>query len=235
MLAQFQLFGPGHLGALAVTAMVLGFAVYAARTCCCPAASDWFERLLALGLIFSFPAKVITRLVMGYDITSVILPMHLCDWAAIAGFFALLWRHPLSMEILYFWGVAGTLQGLLTPAIGVDFPDPTYFAFFLLHSGVVIAALYLPLGLGWRPRPGAVKRVFALGLVYVGVASAINWSFGFNFGFFREKPPGSLMDFLGPVPWHVFSLIGLALVMFMLLNLPFLIFKGSAAKRYPEE
>lgn len=230
VLAQFDYFGPAHIGVLILTAAVLMAGAGAARLGCCPAFQEGFEKILALALIFAYPAKIITRWVMGYDLSELSLPMHLCDWAAIAGFFALLYRYPLAMELLYFWGLAGTVQGMLTPALGVNFPDPTFFAFFQLHSGVVIAALYLPLGLGWRPRPGAVKRVFALGLVYVALASAIDWIFGYNFGFFREKPPNSPMDYLGPVPWHVFSLIAVAGLMFLILNLPF-VFLG---KKEPE-
>ena len=48
------------------------------------------------------------------------LPMQLCDWALFLTVASLLWRSPRCFEVAYFWGLAGTLQGLLTPAVGQD-------------------------------------------------------------------------------------------------------------------
>ena len=88
-------------------------------------------------------------------------------------------------------------------------------------SGVVIAALYLPLGLGWRPRRGAVLRVWLWGVAYIGVAAVVNIAFGANYAFLREKAEGSLMDALGPWPWYCFAMVLVSLPVFALLGLPF--------------
>ena len=53
-------------------------------------------------------------------------------------------------ELAYFWGLAGTLQGLLTPNIHQGFPSPVYISFFWNHGFVVISALFLPLAMGWH-------------------------------------------------------------------------------------
>src|SRR5262245_28330122 len=45
------------------------------------------------------------------------LPMHLCDWALVAIAGALWFRWQLGFELGYFWGLAGTVQALFTPAI----------------------------------------------------------------------------------------------------------------------
>ena len=46
------------------------------------------------------------------------LPMHLCDWAVAAVVLALLTRRQTAFELAYFWGLAGTLQAILTPDLG---------------------------------------------------------------------------------------------------------------------
>ncbi|MEM6910163.1 MAG: TIGR02206 family membrane protein [Verrucomicrobiota bacterium] len=151
------------------------------------------------------------------------LPMHLCDWAAIAGGIALLTGKPLFAELTYFWALAGTLQGLLTPSLYHDFPHPIYFTFFLLHGSVVLAGLYLPLTLKWRPRPGARRRVILWTHVYGAMAVFVNQVGGrqVNYGFLREKPAGSLLEWMGDWPWYILWMMALVVFLAWLLFLPF--------------
>ena len=215
-------FGGAHLAALAVTVVVGAGLVWAARSRCCPRALGCAEVVLSILLITSYPAKILARFASGIEINiDVLFPLHLCDLAVITAFFALVFRHPLMAELTYFWGLAATLQAVLTPSTCYDFPSPAFFVYFQMHSSVVITALYLPLGLGWRPRPGAVLRVWRWGLVYVAVAGAVDFIASANYGFIREKAEGSIMEILGPWPVYVFGMVALALFAFALLDLPF--------------
>lgn len=187
----------------------------------------WAETLLAMLLISSYPAKILARFWGEIEITrDMMFPLHLCDMAAITGFFALVFRHRMAAELTYFWGLAGTFQALLTPSTCFDYPSPAFFTFFQLHSGVVIAALYLPIGLGWRPREGAVLRAWFWGLGYMVLAGAVNFLIGSNYGFLREKAEASLMDFIGPWPAYIGVMAVLALVFFAILALPFRLIGG---------
>lgn len=173
-------------------------------------------------LISSYPAKILARFWADIDITrDMMFPLHLCDMAAITGFFALVFRNRMAAELTYFWGLAGTLQALFTPSTCYDFPSPAFFAFFQLHSAVVITAFYLPIGLGWRPRKGVVLRAWFWGLGYMALAGAVNFLIGSNYGFLREKAEDSLMVLLGPWPAYIGVMAGLALVFFAILALPF--------------
>ncbi len=215
-------FGPAHLAALAATVAAGAAMVWWARSGRWPARVGRAETVLATLLVTAYPAMILTRFADGIPVhIDVMYPLHLCDVAAVCAFFALVFRHPLAAELTYFWGLAGTLQALLTPSTCYDFPSPAYFAFFIAHSGVVIAALYLPLGLGWRPRRGAVLRAWYWGLGYLGLAGAVDALTGANYAFLRRKAEGSLMEVLGPWPLYVFAMAGLALVLFAVLGLPF--------------
>lgn len=151
-----------------------------------------------------------------------LLPFHLCDIAAFICGFALVTRRPALCELAYFWGLAGTMQGLLTPNLHHDFPSPVFIVFFLQHGVVVITALLLPLGFGWRPRRGAAARAFGWVMVYAAAAFLVNLALGTNFGFLMHKPDqGSLLEVMGPWPWYVLALIVLAGVLFCLLSLPY--------------
>ena len=182
---------------------------------------------MAVILLLAWPLKFWAFRMMGGKF---VLPMHLCDWAGIAGAIALIRRRPLAAELVYFWGLAGTLNGLLTPDLGQDFPHPRFFVFFALHGGVVITAFYMVIGLRLKPRPGAVWRMFAWTQLYVLVALVVNLLtrssslIESNYGFLLHKPVDAnnpVLNALGPWPWYVFGLQGVCLTAFFLLNLPF--------------
>ena len=218
--APFQAYGPSHLIVLGLTALGVGVMCYASRRKV-TGLQLTAERLLAFVLFSEWPANMAVAYSTGEFTREVMLPAHLCDVAALLGGVALLTRRPVICELLYFWGLAGTLQGLLTPALDHDFPHPRFFTFFALHSGVVMAALYVVLGLGITPRRGGVGRAFFWILAYAGVAGLIDSMTGADYGFLRAKPEQhSLLDFLGPWPWYIVGLILVSVIFFVVLDLP---------------
>jgi hypothetical integral membrane protein (TIGR02206 family) len=153
------------------------------------------------------------------------LPFHLCDIAAITAGIALITKRRLPSALTYFWGLAATLQGLLTPALTVGFPSGPFLMFFLHHFAVVTAALYLPLVDGWRPKQPlwrGLLEIYGWSLVYLTFAMTVNRLLGSNFAFASRPPDNpSLIDQLGPWPWYLLSMQGIALLFFSLLALPF--------------
>ncbi len=153
------------------------------------------------------------------------LPFHLCDIAAITAGVALLTRQRLFCTLTYFWGLAATIQGVITPAITVGFPALPFITFFIHHFAVVTAALYLPLVDGWRPRMPVWKcvlEVYAWSLAYLAFAMTANHFLGSNFAFASHPPSNpSLIDQLGPWPWYLLAMQAVGLVLFSLLALPF--------------
>ena len=154
-----------------------------------------------------------------------LLPFHLCDVAAITAGFALITKRPLLCALTYFWGLAATIQGIVTPAITVGFPAPPFLMFFVHHFAVVIAALYLPIVIGWRPKLPLWKgplEVYGWSVIYLIFAMTVNRLLGSNFAFASHPPTNpSLIDQLGPWPWYLFAMQGIAVVFFLLLTLPF--------------
>ncbi len=154
-----------------------------------------------------------------------ILPLQLCDIAAFTAGFALITRNPTLSLLTYFWGLAATLQALLTPALTIGFPEWPFFTFFIHHFAIVTAAVYMPVAGIWRPtRPlwkNAIKAN-AWSLLYLMIAMTANTLLGTNFGFISHPPSNpSLIDCLGPWPWYLLSMQGIAIIFFLLLVLPF--------------
>lgn len=154
-----------------------------------------------------------------------ILPLHLCDLAAFIAGLALFSRKPFLLTLTYFWGLAATLQALITPAITIGPPSLPFIHFFIQHFAIVIAALYIPLVLKWRPeRPWwkSPLKVFGISILYQGFALLINTALKTNFAFASRPPDNpSLIDHLGPWPLYLLAMQAIALILYLLLTLPF--------------
>ena len=217
----FHPFSSSHVAVLLLTVLLAVLMIWMRRKEV--AQVVWLERLLVAVLLLGWPLSIYAHHVLGDFSKQNALPLHLCDVATYAGVVALLTRSRLAAEICYFFGLAGTLQGLITPALREDFPHPRFIAFFVSHSSVVIAAAYVVAGLRLTPRAHAPLRMLGWLLLYAGVVGAINALLWTNYGFLCQKPPtASLIDLLGPWPWYVAALEGVAAVIFMLLDLPFI-------------
>jgi hypothetical integral membrane protein (TIGR02206 family) len=150
------------------------------------------------------------------------LPVQLCDVGALVAAAALLWRQAILVELAYFWGLGGTVQALLTPDLRDHFPSFPYLQFYATHDLVVLAALFLVVGLGLRPRAGAVRRIFLVTLAFAAVVGLIDLLTGGNYMYLRQVPAqGSLLSLMGPWPWYIAIGALLTLLVLSLLHAPF--------------
>lgn len=186
------------------------------------------------------PARIVGRVIAGVLVVDAVvfvlrpafvgtwsarasLPLNLCDIALVVAAIAC-WNPEWQdgVELTYFWGLAGTLQGVLTPDLTVRFPRVEFFEFVVGHLGILIAALYLVVGLGRAPRRTAVPRVFAITAAYTALVGVIDWRTGGNYMYLAHIPgKASLLSVLGPWPWYIVSAAGVAIVLFAVLDAPF--------------
>lgn len=149
------------------------------------------------------------------------LPLELCSISALLAALLLLTRNPKLFPFVYFCGIAGAAQALITPALEFSFPHFRFFHFFTVHGAIILAALYMVRVEGMRPRLSSIgQALLQLNLVALFVGG-INERIGGNYMFLSAKPPGpSLLDWLGPWPWYLLSLELVALGCFVFLYLP---------------
>jgi hypothetical integral membrane protein (TIGR02206 family) len=151
-----------------------------------------------------------------------ILPLHFCDFAVLVAIMALATKRKAVCELLYFWGLSGTVIAMLMPDVDRGFPDSRCASFFALHGVVAISAAVVAFGMGVRPRPGANWRVFWFTNVYAAVIALIDWTAGENFLYLRAKPSQpSILDVMGPWPWYILTADALAWLIFRALMIPF--------------
>ena len=153
------------------------------------------------------------------------LPLSLCDWAEAALIVALLSKNQFAYELGYFWGLSGTLQGLLTPDLAYGFPDMRFLLFMANHAGIIASMLYLTLGTAMRPVPASLPRVIAASLVYPVVAGAADYALGANYGFLHDKGGHvSLLTLLAPWPWYIGELVLIGFLSIAIYYAPFFVY-----------
>jgi hypothetical integral membrane protein (TIGR02206 family) len=160
------------------------------------------------------------------------LPLQICDIGTFLAAFALWSRRPILVELTYFWGVAGTLQALVTPDLPQHFPNYLYFQYYIAHGGIVAAALLLVVGLRLYPRPDAVVRVAGLTLLYAAAVGLIDGITGADYLYLRSKPgSATLFDVMGPWPWYIASATVVGILLFLLADAPFRGLRGFRNRR----
>lgn len=195
----------------------------------------WAGRAIAGVLAADALVFVVTPMVTGAWSVRTSLPLALCDVALVVAVVACAWPHlALAVELTYFWGLAGTLQAVVTPDLTAGFPQLEFFQFVSAHVGIVIAALYLVVGLRRVPRPGSVGRVYAITVGYTAFVGLFDWLTGANYMFLAAPPVrASLLSLLGPWPWYLLSAAGIAWALLLLLDAPFRHGRARAGARRP--
>ncbi len=113
----FVMFGTAHLAAIALTfAVPLVFAL-AVRASGSGRLANVLRWAFAVELIATYALWYWLLWQRGWMAVGNILPMHLCDWAAIACIVTLVVPNQRTYELAYFWALTGTLQATLTPSL----------------------------------------------------------------------------------------------------------------------
>ena len=224
--AGFQTFGAPHLLTMALTLTVPVLLSVIARRAGSGAVATAFAHLLAGVLLINEAAQ------WGYRLDQVgparfvqnHLPLHVCGMAVLLTAATLLLRSRRTYEIAYFWGLAGSSNAVITPALEAGFPTYRFFQYFLAHSGIVAGVLYATWGLRMRPTLGGLLRAFLCLHLLAAVVAVLNWFLGSNYMYLSEPPRGTASPFLfAPWPWYIPILDVVALAMFFAVLAPFLV------------
>ncbi|MET3657017.1 YwaF family protein [Sporosarcina psychrophila] len=216
---SFLLFSMEHMAAIGVLCLSILLLFILRRRW---SVSSKYERLFALTLLVMEVFYHVWMIVTGRWGFSDSLPLELCSISLLVAI-VLLWtgnRH--LYDFIFFAGIGGALQAMATPVLDVGFPHFRYFHFFYTHIGIIITALYFTWMKEYRPTfIGIIKTMIILNLL-LPLIFAVNVFFQGNYMFLREKPVnGSLLDYLGPYPWYILSLEGVAFLIFVCLWLLF--------------
>lgn len=222
----FVPFGPDHQVVLVLTGL-LAVALILARGRLRAMDERWLRWGFAAGLAGNELASWGLGLAQGH----VRLPLQLCDLALITAVWALFNPQRLVAQLAYFWGLAGSLQAVLTPDLRQPFPDYWWWKFFIGHCGLVLSAVYLGVTGRVQPTQRAIWRVWLLTNVYAVVIGIVNGLRGTNYGYLAHKPvQPSLLDHFGPWPYYIVVMELVGLVSFYLYYAPFAVARWAGRR-----
>jgi hypothetical integral membrane protein (TIGR02206 family) len=231
---EFRMFGPPHLVVLGVV-LAVNLSLAPLRRVLGEAGRRNFRFGLAALMAGLFAAHAVWRVYVGFWTWLWDLPLHLCDLTALLSIALLLTRNQRLYEFVYFLGIGGALQALVTSNVGIyGYPHLYFFTSMIIHGGIITTGLYFTVVEGLRPTWRSLWRVAGWMLAYTTVIFGLNLLIGSNYLFIGHKPDfPSLIDELGPWPWYVFGLIGVGIASLLVLYLPFALkdWRGRARAR----
>ena len=229
--APFVLFGPGHIISL-VAIVLLNFALLGFRR-----SSEKTRRAvrwtMAILLWMDEASWHIWNLYWGHWTVRDMLPLHICSilvW--LAGFMLIFKVYPIY-EFVYFIGIAGAMQAVLTPDAGIyGFPHYRIFQTMISHGLLITSGVFMTTVEGFRPTWKSFWRVVIGMNLYAIIIYPVNILLGTDFLFINGKPStASLLDALPPWPYYLIYMELIGLAVFVLLYLPFAIKDWRARRR----
>ncbi len=220
--AAFELFGTGHLVYLAMLAAVILFLIWGWKG---PddRSRNRVRLFIATVMLLNEIAWHAWNIGTGAWSVRVNLPLHLCGISIWSAIYMLYTRDYRLYQIIFFVGLGGAAQAVITPSAG-EYGLPHFRAFQTLisHGMLVIAMVFVTTIEGQRPTWMSLWKTMLALNVYLVVVTAINYALGSNYMFTLQKPhTASLFDVMGPWPWYLLTAEVLAVILFSLLYLPF--------------
>lgn len=152
------------------------------------------------------------------------LPLELCSIASLTCAIMLLTKNRFLFEIVYFIGIAGAIQAIVTPELIFGFPQYRYIQFFTDHFLLITGPLLMIWLYEYTISTRALVRAFITINAIAVLVFTINLGLNANYMFLIHKPASaSLLDVLGPYPFYLIVLEVIVLCCFSLLLLPFIL------------
>lgn len=220
---EFVFLGPEHMTAMAVI-LILNLLLLRLRKAG-PEERNKAALVMALMLWGNEIGWHLWNASVGQWNIQTMLPFHVCSILVWLGGWMLVKKNYAIYEYMYFLGIGGALQAIITPDLGIyGYPHYRFFQTFVSHGLIVTAAIYMTTVEGFRPTWKSLLRVIVGGNIYMLIVTGINWLVGSNYLYTLRKPDtASLFDIMPEWPWYLLVVQAIGLVTFLLLYLPFII------------
>jgi len=160
------------------------------------------------------------------------LPLYLCSFLGILIPIYTYYRTYWMFEILVFWIIAGTLQGVITPDIAEGFPSLDYFRYWMVHLGLLTVIFYSIFVFQLKPKLKSVFKSFLALQVYVVLMMVINYLLDANYFYLNRKPESaSVLDYFGEWPYYIMVCQLVIIPLFLLIYLPFYVRRKKSLRK----
>lgn len=178
----------------------------------------------ALGLLVSLTIIIFHcyKISLGHYSVKTDLPLYLCSLMALLIPIFTHYRKYWIYEILVFWVIAGTSQGVITPDIPEGFPSFDYFRYWVVHLGLLIIIFYATFVFKMKPKLKSVFKSFFALQGYVVIMVFINYILNSNYFYLNKKPEvTTLLDYFGDWPIYIIVTQIIVIPFFLLIYFPF--------------
>ncbi|RNF38690.1 TIGR02206 family membrane protein [Planococcus salinus] len=215
---DFQLFSTSHLVMLAIAAggLIL-LSVTRKRWLAKERAFQWVRWTLFSLLLLSELSYQTWASIHGIWSFSGHVPLHLCGIASITALIGLLTLHKTWIQISFFIGIVPAFLALVTPDLPHDYHHYRFWKFFIHHTAIPWACLFLAFV---KPAAITFRSVFFVYSLLVAYALVIGffinpWS-GANYLYLTQTPAAATpLDFFGDGIWYYLNLGLTALFLFL--------------------
>lgn len=218
----FDWMSPEHVSALAVI-LIFNIFLYLVRNILPDKVRSYGRLALAALLMMSELSLQLWEIRSGIWALENSLPLQLCSISLVLTALMVYTRNENIYQVVYFWGLAGASQALLTPDLCYGFPHFAFLQFFVSHGLIITGCLWMTFMEGCRPDLNSIGKAFFMTNLYAVIIGLFNGLTGSNYLYLCRKPANpSILDYLGDWPWYILSMEVLALFLFFLCALPFL-------------
>lgn len=149
------------------------------------------------------------------------LPIHLCSITNILCIVLLFNYKQWMAELVYYWGLAGGIQSLLTPEFTIGMGGYNFYSYFINHGGLILVVAYMIVHYEFRPRPKSWLWTLGYMQIVVVVVGIINHFVHSNYMYLSHKPEVENPFVIGEWPYYILILEFVALLHFIVFYLPF--------------
>ena len=135
-------------------------------------------------------------------------------------------KNQMFFELPFYWGVGGATMALATPDLTLAWPDVEYFFFFYGHGQILLGVFFALTVLKYRPQLKNFGKMAGITILLLIPIYVVNLVIGgdANYWYLMNTPEGdSLANFMPSPPFHMLGIAPLALVVFFVCYIPFLL------------
>jgi len=180
-----------------------------------------FAKIVAIAVLGVKIAELLFRHHYYGETVAQLLPLHLCPIVIILSIFMMFFHSEVLFQPVYFWSI-GAFFAILMPDIRDGMSNFASQSFFITHFFILFSTAYAFVHFRFRPTKAGFLCSFLLLVTLAFIMYFVNNKLGTNFLYVNHPPvTKSLMDFMGPWPYYIFSLAGIDIAISFFMYLPF--------------
>jgi hypothetical integral membrane protein (TIGR02206 family) len=178
----------------------------------------FWERIWGISILFSWLGTQFFLAHKGWWRLNNDLPLHLCGISNLMSVAVLLFKERRLFVPLFFWGIVGGLQALLTPQVTAGNHPLLIAEYYLYHTSIILVPSYMIWAHGWR-----IQRLDWLwALLYNNLLIlpifGINLWLGANYMYLIEPPHVDNPLIIGQWPYYILGFEAAALLHYFFLS-----------------